>query len=106
MDKIGAPLKDLLSRLHLSVPMLGWRAVEVWPEAVGSRVAARARAVAFRDGTLFVEVDSATWMNELGYLKHHMVTELNRRLGEEVVREIRLQPASGSRPAPPRPKGD
>lgn len=106
MDKIGAPLKDLLARLHLTDPLLGWRAVEVWPEVVGDRVAARARAVSFRDGTLLVEVDSATWMNELSYLKLHMMTELNRRLGGEVVREIRLQPASGSRSAAPRPRGE
>jgi len=25
-------------------------------------------AVSFRNGTLFVEVDSASWMNELSYL--------------------------------------
>ena len=69
-------------------------------------MAARARAVGFRDGTLLVEVDSATWMNELGYLKHRMVAELNHRLGGEIVQEIRLQPASGSRSAAPRPRGE
>lgn len=106
MDKIGAPLKDLLARLHLTEPLRGWQAVEAWPEVVGERVAARARAVSFRDGTLLVEVDSATWMNELGYLKLRMVTELNRRLGGEIVREIRLQPASEPRSAAPRPRGE
>jgi predicted nucleic acid-binding Zn ribbon protein len=106
MDKIGSPLRDLLDRLHLSGPMLGWQAVEVWPGVVGERIAARARAVAYRDGTLFVEVDSPTWMSELGYLKHHMVTELNRRLGGEIIREIRMQPGSGHRPATPRPRGE
>ena len=52
MDRIGGPLKDLLARLRLSGPMVGWRAVELWPEVVGERVAARTRAVAFREGTL------------------------------------------------------
>jgi predicted nucleic acid-binding Zn ribbon protein len=95
MDRIGGPLQELLARLRLTEPMVGWKAVEVWPEVVGDRVAARARAVAFRDGSLVVEVDSSTWMNELTYLKRRMIVDLNRRLGAEVVRDLRLQPASG-----------
>ncbi len=95
MDRIGGPLQELLARLRLTGPMVGWQAVEVWPEVVGDRVAARARAVAFRDGTLVVEVDSSTWMNELTYLKRRMILDLNRRLGAEVVQDLRLQPASG-----------
>ncbi len=95
MDRIGGPLQELLARLRLSGPMVGWQAVEVWPEVVGDRVAARARAVAFRDGTLVVEVDSSTWMNELTYLKRRMILDVNRRLGAEVVQDLRLQPASG-----------
>jgi len=95
MDRIGGPLQELLARLRLTGPMVGWQAVEVWPEVVGDRVAARAHAVAFRDGTLVVEVDSATWMNELTYLKRRMIDDLNRRLGAEVVSELRLTPASG-----------
>jgi len=76
--------------------MRGWKAVELWPEVAGERIAARARAVGFRDGVLLVSVDSAAWMNELSYLRHHIVQELNRRLGEGVVTDIRLQPARGA----------
>ncbi len=94
MDRIGGPLRDLLARLRLSEPMAGWQAVEGWPEVVGDRVAARARAVSFREGTLVVEVDSPTWMNELTYLKQRMIQDLNRKLGSPIVRDIRLQPAA------------
>jgi hypothetical protein len=34
-------------------------------------------------------------MNELTYLKRRMILDLNRRLGAEVVQDLRLQPASG-----------
>jgi predicted nucleic acid-binding Zn ribbon protein len=91
--KIGGPLQDLLSRLDLADPMTGWRALELWPEVVGERVAARARAVSFRDGQIWVEVESAAWMNELTYLRDRIAKELNARLGGEVVRGIRLVPA-------------
>jgi predicted nucleic acid-binding Zn ribbon protein len=93
VKKIARPLQDLLTRLDLADPMTGWRALELWPEVVGERVAAKARAVSFRDGQLWVEVESAAWMNELTYLRERIIKELNAKLGDEVVRAIRLAPA-------------
>lgn len=94
MERVGGPLKDLLARLRLSRRMEGWRAVELWPRVVGERVASHARAAAFRDGVLVVEVESTAWMNELAYLRTRIARDLNRELGSETVREIRLQPAA------------
>lgn len=95
MERVGGPLKDLLARLRLTPRMVGWRAVELWPKLVGERVASHAKAVAFRDGVLVVEVESTAWMNELTYLRTRIVRDLNRELGSDTVREVRLQPASG-----------
>ena len=100
MERAGGPLRDLLQRLRLSEPIRGWEAVSVWPEVVGPRVAERARAVAFRDGELVVEVDSAAWMSELTYLKRKILKDLNDRLADRPVRDLRLKPA-GERPGPP-----
>lgn len=95
MERIDGPLKGLLSRLRLMEPMMGWRAVEMWSEAVGHRVAEHCKAVAFHEGTLVVEVDSHAWMNELAYLKRRIIGDLNHRLDHEVVKEIKLRPAEG-----------
>ena len=96
MERISDPLKNLLSRLRLSRPITGWEAVELWSTTVGERVAAHTRAVAFRDGTLVVEVDTTSWMNELTYLERRIKTQLNERIGSEVIRAIRLRPAGGT----------
>jgi len=99
MRRVGGPLQELLERLRLTGQMRGWEAVELWPEVAGDRIAARTRATEFRDGVLTVSVDNAVWMNELTYLRHRIVEELNRRLGGRIVTEIRLQPArDGGRP--------
>jgi predicted nucleic acid-binding Zn ribbon protein len=90
--RIAGPLEELLDALNLRDPMAGWKAVELWPEVVGARVAAHARATAFRDGVLYVEVDTAAWMNELAYLRRQMASDLNSRLGSERVTDIRLLP--------------
>ena len=90
--RIVGPLEDLLNALNLRDPMAGWKAVELWPEVVGPRVAAHARATGFRDGVVYVEVDTAAWMNELAYLRRQIAGDLNARLGSERVTEIRLLP--------------
>jgi Dna[CI] antecedent, DciA len=92
LTRIGGPLDELLNVLHLRDPMVGWKAVELWPEVVGPRVAAHTQAVSFRDGVVFVEVDTAAWMNELAYLRRKIAGDLNARLGSERVTEIRLLP--------------
>ena len=91
MQKIGSSLQGLIHRLGLETGMRGWKAVELWPEVVGEKVADRSRAVEFREGTLVVAVNHPSWMSELMFLRHRLVAELNRRLGEEIVREIRLE---------------
>lgn len=93
MDRISGPLKDLLGRLRLAEPMRGYKAVELWPEVVGERVAANTRAVSCRRGTLYVEVANAAWMNELGYMRSRIQREINEKVGEDVVNTIRLLPA-------------
>jgi predicted nucleic acid-binding Zn ribbon protein len=63
----------------------------VWDAAVGEQIAARARPVSFRDGTLTVTVASAPWMQQLTFLKTQIIDKLNEKLGGEVVREIYLK---------------
>ena len=96
MHRIEGPLSDLLRALHLRDPMAGWEAVGIWPDVVGERIAAHARATAFRDGVVMVEVDTPSWMNELAYLRRRIVNDMNERLGKTVVTEIRLLPAGNS----------
>ncbi len=90
-------LPDLLRQLGLAGNVAGWRAVSEWPAVAGARIARHTRAVAFRDGTLHVEVEGSAWMHELGFLKRELVRNLNRHLGADVVRDVRFTPA-GPRP--------
>jgi len=74
---------------------MGWRAVREWPDAVGPRVARRARAVSFQTGTLVVEVEGSAWLQELSMLKRDLVRQLNRHLGSTHVHDLRLINARG-----------
>ena len=80
----------MLRQLGLEQQLLGWRAVSEWEQLVGPRVAQHTRAVAFRDGTLQVEVEGSAWMQELGFLKRDLVQKINRHLGASFVQDVRF----------------
>jgi predicted nucleic acid-binding Zn ribbon protein len=64
---LGGPSADALSALF-----------EQWPDVVGERLAAHARPVSLRDGTLVVAVDEVGWATQLRFLE----ADLRRRLGD------------------------
>ena len=94
MDSTGAIVPRLLRELGLERGIVGWRAVETWPEIVGPRIARRTRAVGFHAGTLQVEVEGSAWAYELEFLKRRFLKELQRRLGSH-VRELHFVTARG-----------
>jgi len=90
MEAIGGVLRRVVGQLGLERNLQGWRAVAAWPEVVGPRISRHTRCIGFGDGTLRVEVESAPWMHELGYLERELKERLNRFLGGPCVREVRF----------------
>jgi predicted nucleic acid-binding Zn ribbon protein len=90
LEPVGALLGSLLRRLGLDRRLAEWRAVEAWPQVVGPAIAAQTRAVAVRDGVLFVDVASNVWMQELGLLRENIAERLNAHLGATLVRKVVL----------------
>ena len=95
VESISGVLPALLRDLGLEAGIMGWRAVREWPDAVGPRLARRARAVSFQDGTLRVEVEGSSWRYELGFLKRDLLRQLNRHLGSPLVRDLEFIKARG-----------
>lgn len=61
-----------------------------WPQAVGRRIASRARAVALADSTLIVEVDEV-WQGQLSTLRSQILARLKEVLGKEIVADMDLR---------------
>jgi len=92
LKRANGSLKRLLSHLGLEEPMLGWQAVSQWHEITGEKVASHTQAIRFQQGILVVEVDNPSWMNELSYMKHQLVEEINKKLDRPVVKTIIFRP--------------
>jgi len=63
---------------------------ETWTEAVGEEVARHTRPKAFKGTLLLVTVDSSVWMHHLSMMKNEIIARINKKLGEDTLREIRF----------------
>lgn len=81
---------------------------EMWPDIVGPVAAAHSRAAGVRGTVVLADTEAGPWIQELSAQRARYVAEINRRLGGEIVTDIRFRPAS-SQAAPsgglePRPE--
>jgi len=90
MQRLGDLLPGVLRELGLERELQGWRAVEAWAGAVGPAIARHARAVAYQDGALLVEVEGSAWRYELGFLERDLVGRVNQQLGSTIVKRLRF----------------
>ena len=84
----GPLLRQLLGQWGLDRKVREYRAWEIWDEVVGPQIASRARPVKLRDGVLEVVVDQPVWMQQLQLMKPRILSSLNARLGEALLRDI------------------
>ena len=69
-----------------------------WSDIMGEMVARRVRAVAIKDGKLFLYAPEATWKNEMRMTMPDTIQRVNNYAGGRLVKEIIF--ARSARPAP------
>jgi predicted nucleic acid-binding Zn ribbon protein len=68
------------------------RARSAWKAAAGKKIAEHTRAVSLVRGKLVVEVDDAVWQRQLNTLRHFLLRNLAREIGEELVTDLDFRP--------------
>jgi predicted nucleic acid-binding Zn ribbon protein len=88
MDRAG----NLLRKLGLDAPDAAEElARAAWPRAVGKRIAARTRPVAFLDGCLVVEVEDSVWLTHLRTMRAQILPRLRRFAGTDTVKALEFR---------------
>jgi predicted nucleic acid-binding Zn ribbon protein len=88
VKRVGSIIDKVMQNLGLSKRYNEQKAILVWEEIVGERIAKRAKALYSRNGTLVVEVENSTWMNELQFLRREIIEKLNKKLGKWVIDDV------------------
>lgn len=76
-EPVGGAVRALFERLGIAEQVERARAVGEWDEIVGPRIAEATGDVRVDGDTLFVEVESASWMQELNMMRHEILRRLN-----------------------------
>ena len=96
---VSTAVKGALRRLNLDTKMRGYAVWGVWDQTVGETVAQQAQPAFVRVGILFVKCSSSAWMQQLQFMKVTIRDELNRLLEKEVIKDIRFQIGTITRPS-------
>ena len=87
-QSLGEAIRDMLSNYRLEGKLQKARVIEAWPAVTGKMITNHTKDIYFKGSKLFVKLDSPALKNELGYSKTKLIEELNKTVGEEVVKDI------------------
>lgn len=90
MEESGNVVYRALCEAGLSDQARRLKIFSSWDTAVGSDIAARTMPQSFSRGVLVVKAATATWQNELVFLKTSIIAKLNALLGKNMVRELKV----------------
>jgi hypothetical protein len=101
IDRLGDVLGNSLKRLELSSRLDEYGVWPIWNDVVGKTIAVNAQPEKIRNGTLFVKVTNAVWMQQLQFMKQMIAEKLNQRLKKEIVKNIFFVVGPIHSPSPP-----
>ncbi len=89
----GDAIRQLVDSLGLAEKLKQQRVLSLWEEIVGEDIAAVTQAEGFRgeQGELTVSAQNPTWSHWLGLQRETIRQKLNREVGGDVVKTIRLK---------------
>ena len=89
-EPIGRIVADVLGKRGLTERVDQAEIIPEWPKLVGAQIAAVTSPQSITaNGTLFVQVTTNAWMNELSLLEPELLRSLNAKPGRAAVRRIR-----------------
>jgi len=89
-EAVGNLIAEFLARSGYAKRLQKQAAVMVWPEIAGPKIAEETQAFKIDGDSLVVKVARAAWRQQLTFLKAELLANLNSRLGEGIIKDIRF----------------
>jgi hypothetical protein len=83
-------IPSLFASFGLTAKLDEHRLIAAWPKVVGPQIAAHATPRDVRGKTLWVVVDSSTWLHQLTLLKPQLLAKLRPHTGKADIRDVRF----------------
>ncbi|MCM1034451.1 MAG: DUF721 domain-containing protein [Paludibacter sp.] len=89
-ESVAEVIMQFLREQGLEKPFLEHKLIEAWPRVFGPMIAKYTGTIEIKNGVLFVQIHSAALRQELFLCRFQLVQKLNKEVGAEVIKDIRL----------------
>ena len=90
MKKLKLAIEELLSKTGIEKPVQQNKIFIIWEDIVGEMIAKNTEREEVKHGVLIVRTATSVWRNELAMMKKEIMKEIDRQLGEGIIKDIRL----------------
>jgi predicted nucleic acid-binding Zn ribbon protein len=87
-ETIGSIIEGKLRELGYLSPCRELDVVRRWPEIVGEKIAAVTECSRVDNGVLYVRVASASWRQEICYIKPHILETIKKETPCTSIRDV------------------
>ena len=91
VNNVGDIINRLMKNPKLADRLDALDVLEVWKELIGKQLENYIDEARMIKGKLLIKVKSAPLRNELSYKKTDLISQINTKLGKDVVKEIILK---------------
>ena len=90
MEKLNTTIKTFLNKYGLKKGGNQNTAIVLWNEIVGEKISKNTEAISVEHGILTVTVSNPTWRQELVFKQREIIKQLNTKLGQNTIKEVRF----------------
>ena len=90
MQELRKIIQTLLADTGIEKAVLQHKSLLIWKEIVGETIANNSEPSDVKHGVLTVKVSTPVWRNELVFRKKEILEKLNKVLGKDVIKDIKL----------------
>ena len=90
MKPISSIINGFLKKSGLSSGVDQQKAIEIWGDAVGKKIAENTEVISVEHGVLFIRADSPSWSQELQLKKKEILFKVNNKIGNKIIKDLRF----------------
>ena len=90
MEKLNTTINSFLNKYGLKKGVNQNTAIVLWGEVVGEKISKNTEAISVEHGILTVTVSNPTWRQELVFKQREIIKQLNTKLGQNTIKEVRF----------------
>lgn len=90
MQSLKIAIDSMLRKFGIDNAVAQNKALNIWNETVGDKVAKNTEPDRVEHGVMIVKVSSPTWRQELYFQKNEIIDKINKTIGKSVIRDIRF----------------